>query len=116
MLDGAVTVLGVRQMPDGGYVVVDGEQREHHAADAGSLGVLVARLCNDPAIRREPVVDEIDPNVSLVANMARKLRPESRRLVDVLEPLAHVVTAHARKMPISNGKARKRRSGRSATR
>lgn len=115
--DDETTILAVRRFPDGSYLVTDGEQREHHANDQSSLGGLVAKLCVDPEIRRTRTAStEIDPVVGLVSKLTRKMRPDLGRYVDAIEPLAHIVAGEAKKPRTSNGKRRRRGSGRAETR
>jgi hypothetical protein len=94
MTDTNVMICGIRRESDGTYVVTDALQRSHYAGDVSGLGKIIARLYDDPDMPRS-VTDTTERNeaVTVVTKIARKFARDSAetKLIDHLEPLAHIV-------------------------
>lgn len=86
-------LLGFRRDDDGTYTIVDPLGTEHMAGDVLSVGRIVTKLLQDPEMpRANPEAVERNPVVDVAARVARRVAPERSGLLDILEPVAHLVS------------------------
>jgi hypothetical protein len=112
---GPLMLLGFRRDDDGMYTIVDPTGVDHMACDVLSVGRIVTKLVQDPEMpRANPEAIERNPVVDVAARVARRVAPEKSALMDMLEPLAHLVTNEVSKKvaarPRRNPAGRRRRA------
>jgi len=86
-------LLSIRRVDDH-YLVTDALERVHSARNEEELGKLIAELLVDEDLPRFRLEKKNDL-VTLMARVGRRVLPEHRDLLDVAEPMVHVVTEKA---------------------